>query len=176
MGRRYIGVALATAALALPGCLLRGEPPPALTRGPYVMTPTPTSITIAWSTGWPTDSRVDYGIGPGYGGSVFGTRETTAHVLTVTGLEAGALYHDQIVSDGEALAEGHTFASSRWTATRTPTQTLPSPPGSRRSWPARRSSGPSSSSTIRPTARAGTAATGSSGRPGRPCSSEPGWP
>ncbi len=113
MKRRWIGVAVATASLALLGCLLRGEAPPTLTRGPYVMNPTPTSITIAWNTGWPADSRVDYGTGPGYGGSASDPRATTAHALTVTGLEAGALYHYRIVSGGQTLAEGHTFRASR---------------------------------------------------------------
>lgn len=113
MSRRWIGVGVATAALALPGCLLRGESPPTLTRGPYVMNPTPTSITIAWSTGRPADGRVDYGIGPGYGGSVSDPRETTAHALTVTGLEAGTVYSYRVVSDGQTLTEGQTFRTSR---------------------------------------------------------------
>ena len=85
----------------------------ALTRGPYVMNPTVSSITIAWRTSRPADSRVEYGPPPAYGATVEEPRATAAHAVTLTGLAADTIYQYRLLSGGRALAEGLRFRTAR---------------------------------------------------------------
>jgi hypothetical protein len=68
--------------------------PATVTRGPYLQTPTPSSMTVRWRTDLPTSSRVSYGAAPG---SLVGTADdavpTTEHVVTVSDLAADTQYY-----------------------------------------------------------------------------------
>jgi hypothetical protein len=115
MRARRIGVGVGALGLALFGLWalfgpwgLRLE----LTRGPYVMHPTPTSITIAWETSRPVDGRIDFGAGPGYGSTVNDAEPSARHAVSLTGLAAGTTYAYRVTGGGRVLAEGHTFRTS----------------------------------------------------------------
>ncbi len=113
---RLLGLVLGACGLAL--VLLWagwsvGAAQPRLTRGPYVMSPTTNSITIAWHTDLPADGRVDYGTGPVYGSTVSAPGPAVHHGVTVTGLAADTTYAYRVGGGGRVLAEGHTFRTSR---------------------------------------------------------------
>lgn len=84
-----------------------------LTRGPYVMNPTTSSITIAWRTDLPGEGRVDYGTGGTYGSSASARGPAIQHAVTLTGLAANTSYHYRVAGAGHVLAEGDTFRTSR---------------------------------------------------------------
>jgi len=115
MRARWIGVIVGACGLAalglwaLPGAWgVRLE----LTRGPYVMHPTPTPITSAWQTNRPVDGRIDFGAGPGYGSAVVEAEAAARHSVSLTGLAAGTTYAYRVMGGGRVLAEGHTFRTS----------------------------------------------------------------
>ena len=113
---RSVALMVAACGLALVGLWAgwsAGAAQPRLTRGPYVMSPTTSSITIAWRTDLPADGRVDYGTGPAYGSTVSAPGPATQHAVTVSGLAADTTYSYRIGGGGRILAEGHTFRTSR---------------------------------------------------------------
>jgi hypothetical protein len=77
------------------------------------MSPTTSSITIAWQTDLPADGRVDYGTGPAYGSTALAAAPAAQHAVTLTGLIADTVYQYRIGGGGRVLAEGHTFRTSR---------------------------------------------------------------
>ena len=69
-----------------------------------------TTVTIVWETSIPSTSRVDYGLGTGYGYYVYDPTLTTDHAVTLsTGLADGTWYHYKVKS----TATGYTDVSSK---------------------------------------------------------------
>ncbi|MDQ6859879.1 MAG: metallophosphoesterase [Verrucomicrobiota bacterium] len=84
--------------------------PPAVTRGPYLQTGTPTSLVIRWRTNVATDSRVRFGTAPD--SLIFNADDTTAtteHQVKLTGLSAGTRYYYSVGSSTVTLAGGADF-------------------------------------------------------------------
>jgi len=95
-----------------------------VTRGPYLQTPTPSSMTLRWRTDTATDSQVKYGAAPGsLGASAGDPALTTEHVVTVTALAADTPYYYAVGSAGGALIgddADHWFRTAPTTGTATP--------------------------------------------------------
>jgi hypothetical protein len=90
--------------------------PPAVTRGPYLQTGTPSSVIIRWRTNLATDSRVRYGASPA---SLTQTADdaasTTEHIIAVSGLAPATTYYYSVGSTTLTLAGGdsdHFFQTS----------------------------------------------------------------
>lgn len=101
------------ASLAAP-LLARAQTAQSVTRGPYLLTPTPTSITIRWRTAVATSSIVRFGSSTtaltSTGGTL--TNSTTEHSVTLTGLSANTRYYYSVGDATSTLAGGspaHTF-------------------------------------------------------------------
>ena len=61
------------------------------------------TATVAWETNEPSDSRVDYGTGPGSLGSSEGSASlVTSHSVELNGLQPNATYHYRVTSEDEA--------------------------------------------------------------------------
>lgn len=88
----------------------------ALKRGPYLQTPTASSMVLKWSTDVATDSVVKFGNAPTDLTSTVSTPAlTTEHEVTVTGLAPNTRYYYSIGSSREALSggdTGHFFTTS----------------------------------------------------------------
>lgn len=74
--------------------------------GPYLQTPTPTSMTIVWTTNAKCASRVEYGPSPDDLSKVavrvrhgLVDANCTLHRITLSGLEPGTTYHYRLVSN-----------------------------------------------------------------------------
>jgi Calcineurin-like phosphoesterase/Purple acid Phosphatase, N-terminal domain len=79
-------------------------PAATVTRGPYLQTPTPTSMIVRWRTDALTSSRVDYGAAPGsLGQSTSDPVPTTEHVVTVPALAPDTRYYYAVGSASGAL-------------------------------------------------------------------------
>jgi PKD repeat protein len=79
--------------------------------------PGETSATISWTTNEPATGRVDYGFTSSYElGSISGVALTTSHNFSLTGLQAGALYHYRVSSVNEsgvpAISESLAFRTN----------------------------------------------------------------
>jgi hypothetical protein len=73
-------------------------------RGPYLQTPTATSMIVRWRTDTPSDSRVAIGPAPGsLGTNVDSAVATTEHVVSLTGLAPDTLYYYSVGSTAGAL-------------------------------------------------------------------------
>jgi hypothetical protein len=59
---------------------------------------TDTSATITWKSNIPSDSRVDYGFSKAYGFTSQDLFKETSHIIDLTGLEPGRVYHFRVVS------------------------------------------------------------------------------
>lgn len=88
------------------------ETKPAITHGPYLLSPTETSATIVWLTDTPSHSKVVYGTGGQlthvaepheHGLMPVGTR----HAVHITGLEPGRTYQYRAVSTQVVKLLGH---------------------------------------------------------------------
>jgi hypothetical protein len=86
---------------------------PGLVRGPYVMNPTMSSITIAWDTDLPADAHVEYGTGGGPTASTSRPGLATRHAVPLAGLAPGTTYRYRVASGGRALGEGHAFRTAK---------------------------------------------------------------
>jgi hypothetical protein len=76
----------------------------AVTRGPYLQTPTTTSMIVRWRTDTPTNSRVAIGAAPGSLGTNFDSLvPTTEHVVPVTGLTVNTQYYYSVGSTAGAF-------------------------------------------------------------------------
>jgi len=76
-----------------------------------------TDATITWETPWPSTSQVEYGLTASYGNaSSLDPNPVAHHVVTLTGLEPGTLYHFQAISqtDSGAYALAGVFTTSNY--------------------------------------------------------------
>jgi hypothetical protein len=90
------------------------DPVISLTRGPYLMVCTPSSIVIRWRTNLEEDSRVRYGTSAAnMNMTLTDNRVATEHEVTVTNLATDTLYYYSVGSDTRALAGGDTTCSFR---------------------------------------------------------------
>lgn len=75
-----------------------------VTRGPYLQTPTPSSMIVRWRTDVPTDSEVLYGSAVGaLTSSVSDPSPTTEHIVTLGSLAPDTQYFYAVGSAGGAL-------------------------------------------------------------------------
>jgi hypothetical protein len=66
------------------------------------VSPGTTTALITWQTGFPANTRVEYGFTTNYGSATpLDSRRTTNHVATLTGLVQGSNYYYRAVSEGE---------------------------------------------------------------------------
>jgi calcineurin-like phosphoesterase family protein/purple acid phosphatase-like protein len=94
---------LATAAMLLV-LGARVSPAVTVTRGPYLQTPTSSSMIVRWRTDTLTSSRVLYGAAPGsLGSNLDDVIPTTEHIVTVSGLAADTQYYYAVGSVAGAL-------------------------------------------------------------------------
>jgi hypothetical protein len=78
-----------------------------VTRGPYLQTGTPASVTVRWRTDVATDSRVRYGTTVGsLTSNADNPLPTTEHEVTVSGLTADTRYYYSIGTSSATLAGG----------------------------------------------------------------------
>ncbi|HXG67965.1 MAG TPA: fibronectin type III domain-containing protein [Blastocatellia bacterium] len=91
-------------------------PVPAVTRGPYLQSGTPTSVVVRWRTDVATDSRVRYGTTQG---NLTLTADnptiTTEHEVTLTGLSPETTYYYSVGTAAATLAgndAGHFFMTA----------------------------------------------------------------
>jgi hypothetical protein len=59
---------------------------------------TDTTTTITWNTNMPANSTVEYGLSTAYGSTVENSSMVTSHIMDLTGLELGKLYHFRVTS------------------------------------------------------------------------------
>ena len=84
-----------------------------LQRGPYLQTPTSTSMVLKWRTDVITESVVRYGDAPG---NLISTASSvvmvTEHAVTVSGLDPDTRYYYSVGSSTETLSGGGYRAKS----------------------------------------------------------------
>jgi len=90
------------------------DPVISLTRGPYLLVATPSSIVIRWRTNLEENSRVQYGTSPAnLSMTLSDSRVATEHEMTITALTPDTLYYYSVGSDSRVLAGGDTTCSFR---------------------------------------------------------------
>ena len=89
----------------LPRLTLSDEPIAlSVTRSPYLMLGTPTSVTVRWRTSIPADSAVRYGTSLGtLNEMVSSGTETTEHIVPITGLLPNTKYYYSVGTASETL-------------------------------------------------------------------------
>ncbi|NKB49626.1 MAG: DNRLRE domain-containing protein [Alphaproteobacteria bacterium] len=97
-----------------------------LERGPYLQTPTASSMVLKWRTDTPTDSVVIFGDAPtSLTTTVSDPTLTTEHEVTVSGLAPDTRYYYSVGATGETLSgadSDHFFTTSPAPGTATPTR------------------------------------------------------
>ncbi len=81
-----------------------------LTRGPYLQSTTQDSTIVVWQTGTAGDGVVEYGAA-GFTSAITDTTLASTHVVTLTGLSAGATYQYRVKTGGTLLYTS-TFATA----------------------------------------------------------------
>ena len=98
----------------------------AVTRGPYLQSGTPTSITLRWRSCDPTDSRVSYGLDPGnLANQLDDATLTDEHEIQLTGLDPDTQYYYSVGSTSQTFEGGdadHFFVTSPLTGNAKPTR------------------------------------------------------
>src|SRR5262245_60330284 len=91
-------------------CLLPPVWAAVVSRGPYLQTATPNSITIRWRTDVATDSNVSYGTDPS---NLSSTQTdptiTTEHIIVIANLQSSTKYYYSIGSSSTTLAGDDTY-------------------------------------------------------------------
>lgn len=97
-----------------------------VTRGPYLQTGTPTSMTLRWRTCDLTDSRVRYGLDPGNLNNLADdATPTTEHEILLTGLNPDTQYYYSVGTSTQSFEGGdtdHFFVTSPLQGTAKPTR------------------------------------------------------
>lgn len=124
------GVALAGLAVVTALAALAALAPPAgaqlgpiLLRGPYLQSPTPTSIVVRWRTALPGDGRVRYGTAPdALDRTVTAGLAEVDHEVRLAGLEPATRYYYAVGSSLGDVAAGpdHTFVTPPLPGSRRP--------------------------------------------------------
>lgn len=83
-----------------------------LTRGPYLQSVTPNSITVVWETDVPGDSVVQYGLTSIYDFEATDVAITTHHAVTIEGLSPYTTYHYRVLTNGTPLSNDSTFKTA----------------------------------------------------------------
>jgi len=83
-----------------------------VTRGPYVQSPTSSSIVIVWETDRPLPGEVIYGRGGTYDQRALSSSTGLRHEVTMAGLEPGTEYGYWVASSGYPLAEAGSFRTA----------------------------------------------------------------
>ena len=95
-----------------------------LTRGPYLQSGTPTTVTVRWRTDLATDSRVLYGPAPGaLNSSAVDPALTTEHEVVLSGLSPDTRYCYSVGSSSQILSggdEAHCFTTAPPAGTSSP--------------------------------------------------------
>ena len=82
---------------------------PVITSGPDIVATSSTSISLAWETDEPSDSRIMYG--PNLASSVSDDDLVTSHLVSITGLDIGTSYNFQVGS-ADPSGNGPTFSAT----------------------------------------------------------------
>src|SRR6266436_8660472 len=81
-----------------------------VTRGPYLQTGTPTSVTVKWRTDVQTDSCVRYGTSlSSLTGQTCASTSTTDHVVKLSGLSPDTQYYYSIGTSAGSIAGDSTY-------------------------------------------------------------------
>lgn len=83
--------------------------PEEIVRGPQLALATETSMVVAWSSDAMVVGSVEYGETAGYGQEVALAAPALDHVVTLTGLTPGTLYHYGLKHDDLAIGGDHQF-------------------------------------------------------------------
>jgi hypothetical protein len=88
-------------------------PEPTKIYGVRVIESTPTSMTVAWKTNQPANSKVNYGETLDFGQDVQSEEKLTDHKLTITGLKPNTTYVYEVMSHGKTYVYDahHTFTT-----------------------------------------------------------------
>jgi hypothetical protein len=89
-----------------------GDVAPPVLSGIAATSVTETSAAIVWTTDEPSDSRVDYGLDPGYGSQAADGGLVVSHSVALAGLAAGTIYHYRVSSQD---ASGNLASSADFT-------------------------------------------------------------
>src|SRR5438093_2693167 len=104
---RPFGAAALTLILALTLCQSVLAATVAVTRGPYLQTGTPTSVTVRWRTDVSTDSCVRYGTSlSSLSGQTCSSTSTTEHTVKLSSLAPGTQYYYSIGTSTGSIAGG----------------------------------------------------------------------
>jgi phosphatidylserine/phosphatidylglycerophosphate/cardiolipin synthase-like enzyme len=91
-------------------------PPGVALIGPVTQTNiTTSSFDLNWTTNNPSDSRIDYGLTPALGQTVYVNESVTNHTLNIPGLQPGTIYYASVTS---ANVDGSSTSSIRPYATK----------------------------------------------------------
>jgi hypothetical protein len=91
--------------------IIESGDPNRILHGPAVWPVTACSATVTWYTTKPGTSVVDYGTTPAYGLQAAGASGVNQHVVPLSGLSAGTLYHYRVTTDG-IVSEDFTFTTA----------------------------------------------------------------
>src|SRR5438093_6718293 len=107
---RPFGAAALTLILALTLCQSVLAATVAVTRGPYLQTGTPTSVTVRWRTDVQTDSCVRYGTSlSSLSGQTCSSTSTTEHTVKLSSLSANTKYYYSIGTSAGSIAGDSTY-------------------------------------------------------------------
>jgi Icc-related predicted phosphoesterase len=87
-------------------------PDGAITRGPYLQSPTSDSIVVVWETDRPIPGEVIFGRDGIFDQRMVSAADGLRHEVTLSGLEPGAEYSYWVASDGYPLSEGGSFRAA----------------------------------------------------------------
>jgi len=80
-----------------------------LTRHPYPQNVQQTQVTLMWRTATPAAQTVQFGTDTNFSSWMTESVLSTAHELTITGLEPGKVYRYRIVENGATVVEGEDY-------------------------------------------------------------------
>jgi hypothetical protein len=89
---------------------------PPVIKNVSTLSETDTSAVISWTTNEPSSSHVDYGTTIEYGLTATSDELTSAHSITLSGLEPNAAYHYRVKSKDEAGNEAYSGDNTFFTA------------------------------------------------------------
>lgn len=83
------------------------------------------SATITWTSSAPADSKVNYGLTGNYGLSESNSTPVTTHAIVIGGLQAGTVYHFQVVSTDASNNTAQSLDRTLTTSSGTTSDTTP---------------------------------------------------